>query len=231
MAGAFASFVVDRQGTEILASPTNLQAALGSQASFSVDDVKGAFNALWITVSPTTIATYYNIDGPRTAVFEEASAAFESAVLATRGGKQVVIACAKNRSIRIFSLPNLTEIKKLMFDPTPQLVPFLSVRRPLLIRSSRSGTSGAVSIGPDGEIVQLLDPLNIRLHTLFDFGRPAFPASVQLHRPEITNPVQQSSLGGVKSAVSSFFSGSRVYKPAEIEAIRAFSPRSSTELY
>lgn len=71
-------------------------------------------------MSATTIAAYYNIDGPRTAVFEESSAGFESAVLATRGGKQVVIACARDRTIRIFSLPNLTEIKKLMFDPALQ---------------------------------------------------------------------------------------------------------------
>lgn len=121
VANSFGSFVLDKFGNELLASSGNLQAALAHQASFSHSDgVKGAFNALWIAVSPGSIAAYYNIDGPRTAVFEDGQAGFEKAMLVTRSGCPVLVVSSRNRSISTFSLPDLVPITRVSFEAAVQ---------------------------------------------------------------------------------------------------------------
>ena len=121
VADGFGSFVLDKYGNEVLASSANLQAALAHQASFSQsDDVKDAFNALWVTVSTRSIAAYYNIDGPRTAVFEDGQAGFEKAMLVMRSGCPVLVVSSRNRSISTFNLPDLVPITRVFFDAAVQ---------------------------------------------------------------------------------------------------------------
>jgi hypothetical protein len=61
VSGAFATFVLDKLGNELLANPSNLQHAVAHQASFSHDniDVKGALTSLWITVNSSTVSAYF----------------------------------------------------------------------------------------------------------------------------------------------------------------------------
>jgi hypothetical protein len=85
-----------------------------------------------------------------------------------------------------------------------------------------STSAGAISFSSDGDLVQLLDPLTIRLHTTADIARPAFPPRLEVYDPSIPVPAQVSVLGSVASTMASFFGRQRVYSAAEIDAIREF---------
>ncbi|KAM0753508.1 hypothetical protein T439DRAFT_377696 [Meredithblackwellia eburnea MCA 4105] len=200
-AGAFATFILDKLGAEAGATPTNLQLALGQQANLSAADLdaKGALTSLWITVSPSAVAAYFNIDGPRTAVFE--SSGLVSAALAVRFGCPVLAVVSKSRQITVLSLPDLSQITRMSFSAAVHT------------------DVGEISISRDGDLVQNIDPFTIKLHTIFDIGKNTLAGDVALHRPEIPVPAQLSVVTSAKSAFSSLFGGQKVFGPAEVEAI------------
>lgn len=122
VASAFATFVLDKHGRELLASPANLQLALAHQSNFDSRDGiegKGAFTSLWITVNSTTISAYFNIDGPRTAQYEGGDG-FETAEICYRSGAPMLMVQARNRQITTFSLPDLVQIARMTFDAAIQ---------------------------------------------------------------------------------------------------------------
>lgn len=123
VAGAFVTFVIDKAGIETNANARNLEAALAHQASFTtIDDGKGALNSIWITVTSTTVAAYANIDGHRTAMYEDRDG-FEAAQIIMRFGCPVLAVASRNRSVTILSLPELLMVTKLRFDAAVQYVP------------------------------------------------------------------------------------------------------------
>lgn len=85
----------------------------------------------------------------------------------------------------------------------------------------RSDSAGVFHIAPDGDFVQLLDPLNVRLGTIRDFYRPAFPPNVVAYDSSIAIPAQVSALQSVGSALGAWFGAQKVYTGAEIDGIRA----------
>lgn len=121
VSSTFASFVVDKTGQELKADPVNLQRALSYQNSLSRDthEAKGSLTSLWITVTPSTISTYFNIDGPRTAQYEEREA-FESAELVWRFGCPVLLVASKTRKIYALSLPDLVPVTRMAFEAAIQ---------------------------------------------------------------------------------------------------------------
>lgn len=84
-----------------------------------------------------------------------------------------------------------------------------------------SSAAGTVSCTTDGEIIQFLDPLNIKLFTLFDFGRYDYPPTIQLYDSTRTIPAAVSVLSSVKSNVGWYFGikGKTVHTPAQMEVI------------
>lgn len=130
VAGAFSTFVIDKLGAEAAATPPNLHRALAQQTDYTQAelDAKGALTSVWVTVSPTAVGAYFNIDGARTAVFE--GAGFVSASLAVRFGCPVLVVVARNKNITVLSLPDLNQVSRMTFPAELQCVPSLrSVRR------------------------------------------------------------------------------------------------------
>lgn len=117
----FKTFVIDRVGSLVQATPQILQQALAHQNNFSRTefDAKGSFNSIWITISPSTISTYFNIDGARTNIYED-NIGFESAEMIMRQGCLVLVVASKNKSITIFSVPELSPIYKTSFAASVQ---------------------------------------------------------------------------------------------------------------
>lgn len=116
VANAFKTFVLDRNGNPALANPIQLQAAQAHQNNFTrSEDTRGAFTSIWITVSPTTVAAYFNIDGPKTASHED-NIGFEKAEVVMRTGCLVLVLVARNRSVTTLSLPELEIITKMTFE-------------------------------------------------------------------------------------------------------------------
>ncbi|ORY72386.1 hypothetical protein BCR35DRAFT_307654 [Leucosporidium creatinivorum] len=201
VASSFATFVLDKHGRELLASPANLQLALAHQSNFESRDGiegKGAFTSLWITVNSTTISAYFNIDGPRTAQYEGGQG-FEKAEICYRNGAPVLMVQARNRQITAFSLPDLVQVARMTFDAA--------------IHTS----AGRISFSADGDLIQHIDPLRIRLYTTGDIARPAFPPRLEIWDPTIPVPWQTGLFGGVASTLSSFFGAG--HGAAEIEGI------------
>ncbi|KAI5475669.1 WD40 containing SNARE-dependent exocytosis protein [Pseudohyphozyma bogoriensis] len=207
-AGAFSTFVIDKYGSEASASPAHLQQALAHQASVSEADLdlRGSLTSLWITVNSSTIACYFNIDGPRTALYD-GGAGFQRAQIVMKSGCPVLVVAARDRSVTTFSLPDLVQISRGN------------------IMAALHTSSGDISIAQDGDLVQILDPFTIHLHTIFDMARPAFPPAVELHIPGIPIPPQVALLSTATSTIGSFFGGKRVYGAAEIDTILGGSNR------
>ncbi|GAA6002391.1 uncharacterized protein JCM10292_006635 [Rhodotorula paludigena] len=201
---AFATFVIDKAGNELLADSQNLQLALTHQASFgSLEhlDPSGAITSLWITVSPTTLACFFNLDGPKTATYEDERARFEKAALVHAHGCVALVVQSRNCALSMFSLPSLTYIARAKFDTTLH------------------DSAGVFSLASDGDFVQHLDPLNIRLGTIRDLYRPAFPPRVVAFDPSIPIPAQTNTLSAVGSALGAWFGGKKVYTGAELDSI------------
>ena len=89
-------------------------------------------------------------------------------------------------------------------------------------RLPRSDSAGDIALCRDGDFVQHLDPLDIRLYTTCDMNRPAFPPKLTIVDPTIPIPAQISALTWVGSALGSWFGGAKVYTGAEMDAIREF---------
>lgn len=123
----FKTFVIDKLGSPIHATPQVLQQALAHQNNISsrTEDVKGTFSSIWITISPTTISTYFNIDGSRTSIYED-NIGFESAEMVMRLGCLVLVVASKNKSVTIFSVPELLPIFKTTFAASVQYVSLFS---------------------------------------------------------------------------------------------------------
>ncbi|BGP46843.1 Lethal(2) giant larvae sro7 [Rhodotorula kratochvilovae] len=202
--GAFATFVLDKAGNELLASAQNLQLALTHQASFGAPetfDPTGAITSLWVTVNRTTLACYFNLDGPRTAIYEDEHGQFEKAVIVHVQGCAALVVQSRNCTLSMFSLPDLTHVARAKFDTTLH------------------DSAGVFSIAPDADFVQHLDPLNVRLGTVRDLYRPAFPPRIVAFDPTIAVPAQTSALQAVGSALGAWFGAKKVYTGAEMDAI------------
>lgn len=63
--------------------------------------------------------------------------------------------------------------------------------------------------------------MTIRLGTLRDLYRPAYPPRIVAFDPSIAVPAQTSALQAVGSVLGTWFGGKRVYTGAEVDAIRA----------
>lgn len=121
VSSTFTSFVLDKTGQELKADPANLQRALSHQNSLSRDnhEAKGSLTSLWVTVTPNLVSTYFNIDGPRTAQYEERET-FESAEIVWRFGCPVLMVASKSRKIYALSLPDLVPVARMAFDAAIQ---------------------------------------------------------------------------------------------------------------
>lgn len=121
VAGACETFVIDKFGQELKADPTSLQRALQHQTSYSREshEAKGSLTSLWITVTPSMVSVYFNIDGPKTAQYEERDG-FQSAKIAWRFGCPVLLVSSKVRNIYALSLPDLSPITRMTFDAAVQ---------------------------------------------------------------------------------------------------------------
>ncbi|BGP30846.1 Lethal(2) giant larvae sro7 [Rhodotorula toruloides] len=207
---AFATFVLDKRGNELVADSQNLQLALNQQATYTspdnIDPV-GALTSLWITVAPTTLACFYNIDGPKTATYEDEHGQFERAAIVRAQGCTALAVQSRNCMLHVFSLPDLQQVSRLRFEATLH------------------DSAGIFHIAPDGDFVQLLDPLNVRLGTIRDFYRPAFPPKVVAYDSSIAIPAQVSALQSVGSALGAWFGAQKVYSGAEIDGILGGSTR------
>lgn len=125
-ANAFASFVLDKHGNPLEATSQQLQLATSQQQAFQSPehvDARGALTSLWITVSRHTIACLYNIDGPKTAEYEDERTTFEKAMVVHQQGSSVLLVQSTNRMLSIFSLPDLVQIARLSFEASVQYVP------------------------------------------------------------------------------------------------------------
>ncbi|GAA5909875.1 hypothetical protein JCM6882_002039 [Rhodosporidiobolus microsporus] len=200
---AFASFVLDKHGNPLLARAQELELAIARQNSFAPEnvDARGALTSLWVTVNRHTIACFFNIDGPKTAQYDDEHTVFEKAAIVQQQACTVLVVQSTNRMLSVFSLPELRQVARLSFE------------------ASVHDAAGTVSFSPDGDLVQHLDPLNIRLHTLRDMYRPAFPPKLHAFDPSIPIPAQTSALQAVGSVLGSWFGGAKVYSGAEIDAI------------
>ncbi|GAA6059605.1 hypothetical protein JCM10212_005104 [Sporobolomyces blumeae] len=202
--GAFSTFVLDKYGAELVADGTALQRALDHQSSFSSQatvEARGALTALWVTASPRALSVFFNVDGPKVASYEDELVEFERAVVVRKQDCAVLVTQARNRQISVFSLPDLSRILRM----TPE--------------ASLHDSAGDISLCRDGDFVQHLDPLDIRLHTTCDRNRPAFPPKLVVVDPAIPIPAQVSALSWVGSALGSWFGGQKVYTGAEMDAI------------
>ncbi|GEM06712.1 WD40 containing SNARE-dependent exocytosis protein [Rhodotorula toruloides] len=201
---AFATFVIDKRGNELVADSQNIQLALNQQATYAspdnIDPV-GALTSLWITVAPTTLACFYNVDGPKTATYEDEHGHFERAAIVRAQGCTALAVQSRNCMLHVFSLPDLQQVSRLRFEATLH------------------DSAGIFHIAPDGDFVQNIDPLNIRLGTIRDFHRPAFPPKVSAYDPSIPIPAQVSALQSVGSALGAWFGAQKVYSGAEIDGI------------
>ncbi|GAA5943126.1 hypothetical protein JCM10213_006219 [Rhodosporidiobolus nylandii] len=201
---AFASFVLDKHGNPLSANAQQLQLALQHQQAFSSPehlDARGALTSLWVTVSRHTIACFFNIDGPKVAEYEDDKSVFEKAVVVQQQGCSALLVQSTNRMLTVFSLPDLSYVARMSFE------------------ASVHDSAGTISLSPDGDLVQLLDPLNIRLHTVRDMHRPAFPPRTVAFDPTIPIPAQTSAIQAVGSVLGAWFGGQRVYSGAELDAI------------
>ncbi|GAA6005260.1 hypothetical protein JCM11491_002638 [Sporobolomyces phaffii] len=200
---AFATFVLDKFGRELPADGPALQRALDHQASFSDRnyEAKGSMTALWVTASPRALSVFYNIDGPKIASYEDDRVVFERAVVVQKQDCSVLVTQAKNRQVSVFSLPGLVQISRMSPD------------------ASVHDSAGDIALGSDGDFVQHLDPLDIRLYTTCDINRPAFPPKLIVVDPSIPIPAQVSALTWVGSALGSWFGGHKVYTGAEMDTI------------
>ncbi|GAA5939650.1 uncharacterized protein JCM15063_005244 [Sporobolomyces koalae] len=200
---AFATFVLNQFGHDLPADGPALQRALDHQASFSArnHEVKGALTALWVTASPRSIAVYFNIDGAKIASYEDDRVEFERAAVIHKQDCAVLVTQAKNRQISVFSLPDLTRISRM----SPE--------------ASVHDSAGTVALCSDGDLVQHLEPLDIRILTAIDSNRPAFPPRLAVIDPSIPIPAQVSALTWVGSTIGSWFGGAKVYTGAEIDTI------------
>ncbi|GAA5869181.1 hypothetical protein JCM16303_000383 [Sporobolomyces ruberrimus] len=200
---AFATFVLDKFGNELPADGPALQRALDHQASFSARnfEAKGSLQALWVTASPRSLSVFYNIDGPKIASYEDDRVLFEKAVVVQKQDCSVLVTQARNRQVSVFSLPGLTQISRM----SPE--------------ASIHDSAGNIALCSDGDFVQYLDPLDVRLYTTCDMNRPAFPPKLTVIDPSIPIPAQVSALTWVGSALGSWFGGAKVYTGAEIDAI------------
>ncbi|BGO90368.1 hypothetical protein NBRC10512_001797 [Rhodotorula toruloides] len=200
----FATFVLDKRGNELVADSQNLQLALNQQATYTspdnIDPV-GALTSLWITVAPTTLACFYNVDGPKTAMYDDEHGQFERAAIVRAQGCTALAVQSRNCMLHVFSLPDLQQVARLRFEATLH------------------DSAGVFHIAPDGDFVQLLDPLNVRLGTIRDFYRPAFPPNVVAYDSSIAIPAQVSALQSVGSALGAWFGAQKVYTGAEIDGI------------
>lgn len=79
-----------------------------------------------------------------------------------------------------------------------------------------SSDVGAVSIAQDGEFIQFLNPLSIKLGTIFDYGRFGSP-SLQLYDP--TRVVH--SIESIRTGVSSYLGLGKGSTLAEIDSARS----------
>ncbi|GAA6050920.1 hypothetical protein JCM3770_002538 [Rhodotorula araucariae] len=202
--GALATFVLDKAGNELLANAQNLQLALTHQAAFGAPetfDPTGAITSLWVTVNRTTLACYFNLDGPRTAVYEDEHAEYEKAVIVHMQGCAALVVQSRNCTLSMFSLPDLVHVARAKFDTTLH------------------DSAGIFSLAPDADFVQHLDPLNIRLGTVRDLYRPAFPPRIVAFDPTVAVPAQTSALQAVGSVLGAWFGAKKVYTGAEMDAI------------
>lgn len=134
--GAFATFVLDKGGNELVADAQNLQVALTHQAALGTVesyDPAGAITTLWVTVNRTTLACYANLDGPRTALYEDEYAQFEKAVVVHAQGCAALVVQSRNCTLSMFSLPDLSYIARAKFDTTLQCVEFPLWHSPRLL--------------------------------------------------------------------------------------------------
>ncbi|KDE03147.1 hypothetical protein MVLG_06342 [Microbotryum lychnidis-dioicae p1A1 Lamole] len=199
---AIATFVLDPLGNELLADPLRLQQAMNQQ--FAPSHKNGGFSSLWVVVTPMVISAYFNINGPRTAQYEDDTAsAFESAAVVLKDGCPVLIATTRLRTVVAFSLPSLTQITRMSFE------------------AAIHTDVGTLSIAPDGDLLQFIDPLHIRLHTIADIGRPSCPPSLELWDPTIPVPSLTNALVGAASNLSSYLFGyqKKVYTGSDMDAI------------
>lgn len=204
VAGAFSTFVFDKYGNTADAAPMQLQQALNHQNSFSAEgiDAAGSLTGLWVTVTPTALACYANISGARTAVWLDKEAGFQNASIVHRLGSPVLLVSTVHRTVMAFALPDLQNITRLTF--------------PSAIHTS----AGAQSISADGDLVQVLDPLTIRLWTAFDnSGRPGPPRLELWTSPTIPAPPGTVTNGLKAYGTWLLGSSTRVYLPSEVEAI------------
>ncbi|KAL8291471.1 hypothetical protein RQP46_002449 [Phenoliferia psychrophenolica] len=198
-AGAFATFVLSHLGALASASPANLAHALAQQSRVGDEATKGQLANIWVAVTDKVVSVYFNIDGPRTASFE--GAGFVEANVVVRNGCPVLVVVGRNKNITILSLPDLNQVQR------------------FTIPAELHSDVGTISLSRDGDFVQHLDPFTIRLHTIFDISRPAFPPALTVFRPEIPVPPQLDAITNVTSTFTNLFGGKRVYGAAEIEAI------------
>lgn len=94
---------------------------------------------------------------------------------------------------------------------------FLALTR---TRDAASDSAGTFALSRDGDFVQYLDPLNVRLGTVRDLYRPDFPPRVELFDPSKPVPVQTSAIASFGSVLGTWFGGRKVYTGAEMETIR-----------
>ncbi|GAA6001980.1 hypothetical protein JCM10207_003022 [Rhodosporidiobolus poonsookiae] len=201
--GAFASFVLDKAGNPLHANAQNLQLAITHQQAFAAAeniDARNALTSLWVTVNRKTLAVFFNIDGSKVAEFEDEQARFEKAAIVQQQGCSVLLVQSANH-LTLFALPDLRYITRLSLETTVHQ------------------SAGTIALAPDGDLVQLLDPLNIRLHTVRDMYRPAFPPRTIVFNPSIPIPAQVNALQAVGSVLGSWFGGQKVYSGAEIDSI------------
>ncbi|GAA5918972.1 hypothetical protein JCM1841_002666 [Sporobolomyces salmonicolor] len=201
--GAFSTFVLDKFGGQLRANAQGLQHALNRQASFSVEnlDPKGSLTSLWVTAGPRALAVFFNVDGPKLATYEDDTVGFERAIVVGQQDCSVLVVQARNRQISVFSLPDLVQIHRMSFE------------------ASVHDSAGDVCLCEDGDLLQYLDPLDIRLHTTRDINRPAFPPRLALIDSSIPIPAQTSALAYVGSALGSWFGGAKIYTGAEMDSI------------
>lgn len=202
--GAFGSFVFDAHGNEALAAPMQLQQALNQHSHFSPDDARGALTGLWVTASPTNLACYANISSAKVAGYEDRQAGFMHAQVVYRLGSPVLLVSNVHRNVTAFSLPDLKNITRLTF--------------PAAIHTS----AGQQSIAQDGDVVQLLTPLEIRLHTAFDSSsRAGFPPRLELWDAGVAIPAAPGAVNNSLKAWTTWAmrSAQRSYLPSEVEAI------------
>lgn len=114
LTNTFKTFVIDRVGSQLTATPQNLQLAVAHQNNYSrSEDARGSFSSVFLAISNNTITCHFNISGSRTALYEDNNIGFEKAELVTRQGCLVLVVVSRNRSVSIFSVPDLVPIHKM----------------------------------------------------------------------------------------------------------------------